>query len=247
MRLQLSLDSYNGVDGSSLSDMRCSQIVKIYEMLESLGNQQISYGDIQEKADRERLFGQTNAKSAIRTFFPLLKKLDFVNYQAEFPANKCFTNLGVSFVLACRAFETVTDETPNKDLVISKLKNIKSNIQKQGLINMYNNPNYKDHNIWVALRLFKHYRTLHWNAFLYSLYCREHNKTLDEAIEEINQMNEESLAGLQFIKEDGELVKSTSYLYLRSFLEEAALIEKVTPMLSKLTPEADYFFKQIEL
>ena len=158
MNIVLAIDTYKGVDGSSLSPKRCSQIVQVYEMLEEMGTKVISYLDIQNEAARRVLFGKTQAKSAIRTFFPLLKKLDFVEYEGYFAANKCFTHLGIQFVLACRALENVTDETHHKEEIIKRLQNIKRSAQKQGLINMYNNPEWKSHNIWIALKLLKEFK-----------------------------------------------------------------------------------------
>ena len=145
MKLSLSVESYKGVDGSSLSPTRCSQMVQVYEMLEALGSTVISYVGIQEEADTKKLFGKTKAKSAIRTFFPLLKKIDFVDYDGDFAANKCFTELGTQFVLACRALDNVTEDTPHKEEIISRLASIKRNAQIKGLINMYNNPEWKNH------------------------------------------------------------------------------------------------------
>ena len=94
MKITLHVDSYKGVDGSSLSSIRCSQMILVYEMLNSMGARVITYVDIQEEAKRQSLFGKTKAKSAIRTFFPLLKKIKFVNYDGNFAANECFTDLG---------------------------------------------------------------------------------------------------------------------------------------------------------
>ena len=178
MNVVLSVESYKGVDGSSLSPTRCSQMVQVYEMLEDMGTKLTSYVEIQEEAARRKLFGKTQAKSAIRTFFPLLKKLDFVEYEGRFAANLCFTELGKQFVLACRALENVTDETPHKDEIISRLKSIKRNAQKEGLINMYKDPEWKSHNMWIALRLLKEFRILHWNEFLYTLHYIEIGKTI---------------------------------------------------------------------
>ena len=72
MNITLSVETYKGVDGSSLSSTRCDQIVQVYEMLELFGSKSLTYIDIQEEAQKRKLFGETNAKSAIRTFFPLL-------------------------------------------------------------------------------------------------------------------------------------------------------------------------------
>lgn len=73
MNITLSVETYKGVDGSSLSSTRCDQIVQVYEMLELFGSKSLTYIDIQEEAQKRKLFGETNAKSAIRTFFPLLE------------------------------------------------------------------------------------------------------------------------------------------------------------------------------
>lgn len=153
MNVVLSVGSYKGVDGSSLSSTRCTQMVKVYEMLEEMGTTLTTYVEIQEEAARRKLFGKTKAKSAIRTFFPLLKKLHFVNYDGTFAANMCFTELGTQFVLACRALENVSDDTSHKDEIISRLKSIKRNAQQKGLVNMYNDPEWKSHNMWIALKL----------------------------------------------------------------------------------------------
>lgn len=132
MQIKLPIESYSGVDGSSLSPTRCAQIVKIYEMLQSFGSKTISYIDIQEEAAKRNLFGKTKAKNAIRTFFPLLRKIDFVNYDGEFAACDCFTDLGKQFVIACRTIENVTEETINRQQIINRLEDIKKKCSKRG-------------------------------------------------------------------------------------------------------------------
>lgn len=246
MKIKLSLDCYKGVDGSSLSTMRCTQIIKVYEMLEKMGTSLISYIGIQEEADRLRLFGSTKAKSAIRTFFPLLKKINFVNYDDSFAANTCFTELGKQFVLACRALNNVTDETPHKEEIISRLQNIKRNAQCQGLINMYHNPENKSHNIWIALRLLKELKVIHWNEFLYTLHLLKKEKSFEEVISEI-KTNKSKIANIEFLSEDDKELPNTCYSYIRSYLEEAGLISKVSPLESKLAENAYLFFSQIDL
>ena len=42
MKISLSVESYKGVDGSSLSTTRCEQLVQVYEMLEQLGDLNIT-------------------------------------------------------------------------------------------------------------------------------------------------------------------------------------------------------------
>lgn len=246
MNIILSVDSYKGVDGSSLSPTRCSQMVQVYEMLDELGSKVITYVDIQEEAQRRKLFGQTQAKSAIRTFFPLLKKLDFVDYDGAFAANMCFTELGTQFVLACRALENVTDDTPHKDEIIARLKSIKRNAQKKGLVNMYNDPEWKSHNIWIALKLLKEFRVLHWNEFLYTLHCIEIGESVDKAIEKIKE-NPNKIDNITFLNDNGEVLPNTCYSYIRSFLEEAGLISKVSKLKSKLLEEGETFYSQISI
>lgn len=244
MNIILSVESYKGVDGSSLSPTRCSQMIQVYEMLEKLGNKVITYVYIQEEAERRKLFGKTQAKSAIRTFFPLLKKLDFVDYEGEFAANKCFTELGTQFVLACRALENVSDDTPHKDEIISRLKNIKRNAQKKGLVNMFNDPEWKSHNIWIALKLLKEFKILHWNEFLYTLSCIENGESIDMTIKKIKE-NQKKIDSITFLNENGEKLPNTCYSYIRSFLEEAGIISKVSKTKSKLLEEGETFYLQI--
>lgn len=244
MNITLSVETYKGVDGSSLSPTRCDQIVQVYEMLELFGNKNLTYIEIQEEAHKRKLFGETNAKSAIRTFFPLLKKIGFVNYDGTFFANKCFTELGTQFVLACRALNNVSENTPNKDEVIARLKNIKQNAQKQGLVTMFHNKEYESHNMWVAIKLLKEFPILNWNVFLYALYFLELGMTIDETIEEIKK-NKASIDTIQFVNEEGEKLPNTCYSYLRSFLEESGIIRKVSSKESALVNRFDKIFTQI--
>lgn len=246
MKIPLALESYKGVDGSSLSSARCSQIVRVYEMLEDSGDEPITYVGIQELAESQKLFGSTAAKNAIRTFFPLLKKLDFVNYNGEFPANKCFTELGTQFVLVCRALEKVSDETKRKNEVIVKLTHIKHSIQKQGLINMYNNPTYSNHNMWLVLKLLQRFRVIHWNEFLFLLHCKEVGKSTEEAFDEIGRLKDQ-IEDFEFVNEKEDPLPNTCYSYLRSFLIEAGIIENLNSTISTVTEEADEFFHAINI
>ena len=246
MKIPLAVETYKGVDGSSLSPTRCSQIVQVYEMLDDFGDELITYVGIQELAESQKLFGSTAAKSAIRTFFPLLKKLDFVNYDGEFPANKCFTELGTQFVLVCRALENVSDGTKNKNEVVKKLTHIKHSIQKQGLINMYNNPAYVSHNMWLAIKLFQRFRVIHWNEYLFLLHCKEVGKSIEEALDEIARLKDQ-IEEYEFVNEKEEPLPNTCYSYLRSFLIEAGLIENLNSTISTVTDEADEFFHAIKI
>lgn len=170
--------------------------------------------------------------------------MDFVEYEGTFAANMCFTELGTQFVLACRALENVTDDTPHKDEIVSRLKSIKRNAQKKGLINMYNDPEWKSHNMWIVLRLLKVFGILHWNEFLYTLHYIEIGKTIEEAIARIKE-DKRKIDSIIFLNEEGNILPNTCYSYLRSFLEEAGLIAKVSPLESKLLDDADLFYSQI--
>lgn len=246
MRIKLSVDSYKGVDGSSLSPLRCDQMVLVYDMLEELGSKEMTYVDIQDEAQRRKLFGRTKAKSAIRTFFPLLKKLDFVEYDGTFAANMCFTELGTQFVLACRALKNVTDSTPHKDEVIARLNSIKRNAQAKGLVNMYNDPEWETHNIWIVLKLFKVFKILHWNEFLFTLHYLEIGKTIEAAIDEI-KVNKVKIDNIEFVNESNVPLPTTCYSYLRSFLEEIGIISKVSACESKLLDSSELLYSQINI
>lgn len=246
MKISLSVDAYKGVDGTSLSKARCNQIIKVYEMLEEFGNDSITYVGIQELAESQKLFGSTAAKSAIRTFFPLLKKLEFVIYDGTFAANKCFTTLGTQFVLTCRAINNISDETPNSKEILARLHHIKRNIQKEGILNMRNNPSYSNNNLWLALLLFKRCRVIHWNEFLYLLHCKEYGEDINESLNDISKLKDE-IEEYEFVNEKGDNLPNTCYSYLRSLLTETGIIENLTPSISSVTEEADEFFHALNL
>ena len=245
MKIVLPKSSYKSVDGSSLSDARCTQIVQVYEMLDSMGDRIINYKGIQEEALNLNLFGKAKDDSVIRTFFPLLKKLGFVNYEGQFPANKCFTELGTVFVLATRVLNNITNETPNRQEVIVRTKSIKYNAQRQGLLNMYKNPECKKHNIWLALKLLKEFRTIKWNEFLYAIYRIDKGFDFEAIVAEIKSKKDE-INSYEFTREDGAALPNTCYSYIRSFLEEAGLITNPSTKESTLTEDADEFFSQLD-
>jgi hypothetical protein len=149
MKVIIKKSSYKGADGSSLSDERCQQFVKLHDCCASLGEKKISYKELQEIAEEKKLYGATQAGNAIRTFAPLLLKLGFVEYNnGIFAANSFFTKDGKTFIKILKAY-FVAKQTSNTYLV-SQLKVAKQDIQRLGLYNMYLNPNFKTHNIWLA-------------------------------------------------------------------------------------------------
>ena len=113
---------------------------------------------------------------------------------------------------------------------------------------MYNDPEWKNHNMWIALKLLKELRILHWNEFLYTLHCFELGKNIQDAISDIktNKSEIDSIVFTTFDKNGNEVVlQDTCYSYLRSYLEEAGLIGKVSSGESKLLEESDLFYSQI--
>lgn len=217
-------------------------------MLDGFGEKIMSYVDIQSYADKLKIFGSTQAESAIRTFFPLLKKLGFVQYEDNFPANTCFTKLGTQFVLSYRIIKHSNNGTSYDGEIATIAQRVKVNAQRQGLILMNTKPECQKHNIWVALALLKAFREIHWNEFLYAIYRVHQTKTLNKVIEEIQEKRKE-IRGYYFTKENGDALPNTCYSYIKSFLEEASLIHKPSKnnkMESFVTDECDYFFKQIK-
>ena len=59
--------------------------------------------------------------------------------------------------------------------------------------------------------------------------------------------NKRKIDAIEFLNEDDEALPNTCYSYLRSYLEEAGLISKVSSLESKLLDEADLFYSQISL
>ena len=109
---------------------------------------------------------------------------------------------------------------------------------------MYNDPEWKSHNIWIALKLLKEFKMIHWNDFLFTLHYMEVGKTINEAIEKIKE-DPNKVETITFINEDGDVLPNTCYSYIRSFLEEAGLISKVSKLKSKLLEDGETFYSQI--
>lgn len=78
----------------------------------------------------------------------------------------------------------------------------------------------------------------------YALYRKEKGASISETIEEI-KANKKKIDSIVFVNDDKQILPNTCYSYLRSFLEEAGLISKVSTLESKLLEESDVFFSQI--
>lgn len=177
--------------------------------------------------------------------FPSFEKIGFVNYDDTFRANECFTELGILFVLACRAINNVSDKTPHKDIVLERLVNIKQCAQKQGLVEMYLNKEYENHNMWVALKLLKAFTIINWNYFLYALHCLEIGFSLDDAIEEIKKVKDQ-IDTITFVNEEGENCLILVTLILEAF-RGSWYYKKVGSKESALVNPSDKIFTIITL
>ena len=57
--------------------------------------------------------------------------------------------------------------------------------------------------------------------------------------------NQKKIDSITFLNENGEKLPNTCYSYIRSFLEEAGIISKVSKTKSKLLEEGETFYLQI--
>lgn len=221
MIITLKKDSYRGVDGSSLSEDRCQQLVLLYDLSLKLSEKVVTYQKLQIQAEDERLFGETNAPSAIRTFAPLLSKLGFVNYEGSFRADQLFTSNGRLLIHTIRALDIATRMGDAN--IIASLLQTKKNIMRLGLHNMYLNPKFASHNMWIAIALLQYVGEVNWPEFGYMVYLiREQGYSLPEAIEKAEK-NRETKVEYEYYKEAGTKLHSTFYCYIRAFLDEAGI------------------------
>ena len=204
MKITVPFDCYKGADGSSLSDSRCTQIIQVYEMLESMENTRMDYLKLQEEADKRKL------------------------------------------VFTSRALFNIREDTPHKEEIERKLKNVRIMIIRQGLINMNQDPDYSNHNIWIALKMLFALDKLHWNEFVYMLYRLDSDYPFDDTIQDIKKRKEE-IDEMEFLKENGTPLPNTCYSYIRSLLEEALLIENAGKNTSKIIDKSDTFYTQLVL
>jgi hypothetical protein len=143
-------------------------------------------------------------------------------------------------------WEYVEDDTPNKDKILEKLDSIIKKCQKQGLINMRLNPLYKNHNMWIAIKLFKEFGIVHWNEFLYTLHCLEIGETEEYAYKKIRE-DRKKIDNIIFLNEKGENLPDTCYSYIRSYLVEAGLITRITNMEYRVLDSFDNFVSKLNI
>lgn len=236
------IKSYS-TDGSSLSSDRCSQIMSVFDMCESLGSRHVSYREIQDMAVANKIFGDAKADSVIRTICPLLKKIGFVDYpdNHEFKANSFFTDLGKSFVKTIAALEKA-EQLDNKD-AISKIDTARQYHLLLGIDNLAKSE-YRNHNILLALEILKREKIIYWNELLYFLYNLQNGKSLADAIVEANynRLNNETY---EYVNTKGSPIANTTYSYVRSFLIEAGVIPASKSMLSVINIDKLKFIESL--
>lgn len=243
MRITLNKDCYRGSDGSSLSDTRCEQMVLLYDMLEGIPDEFVTYKQIQAYAVKCSLYGTAKADSVIRTYFPLLCKLGFARNEDDYQkTSDVFTDTGNQMILLYRAMAGAKEV--NNQEVVDRLYGIKAGLIQLGIKFWFNTESEKDNNIWLALDLFGKMNTLDWDEFLYAVYLWHKGSNTADIISAIinNRNNGEDY---EFFKEDGRPLPDTTYTYIRALLIEGSIIRNVNPRTSVVTIEGQNFIKTL--
>lgn len=246
MKITLKKSSYKGTDGSSLSESRCKQFVTLYNFCQQLGDVMIDYDKLQKKAVEAKLYGETQADKAIRTFAPLLSKLGFVNYEGQFQANKLFTDNGIMLIQTVQALE-LAKSTGNQALIKS-LNYAKQDIQRLGLHNMFLNPEWQKHNIWIAIAVLQELGDIFWEDFGFLVYqVKEQGKSVKDAISAL-ELEHDKETIFEYFKEDGTKMSNTFYSYIHAFLVEAGIARDTDAVgYSKICDEAEDFLELINI
>lgn len=249
MNIRLEYPLYNA-DGSSFTLTRCNQICDVYDMTMKSANFITSYRGIQELATENNIFGTigfTQTASAIRTIFPILKKLGLIiayDEVKEFKIYDFFTSKGKAFVLTHKAL-VKAQEIENKPL-IHECEDAKSAILRDGIKYMFDRGSYPEHNIWFALTYLKYQKQIIWKEFLYMVYLYNKGYGLLE-IEKQIQKNRDINIQYNYVSTDGAEIKSTSYSYLKALLTEAEIVKEYQKGVSVTTYKGYDFLNQLNL
>lgn len=85
MKIPLDVETYKGVDGSSLSSTRCFQIVRVYDMLEKFGNEEISFWAFRSWLKARCFLAQLLPKVQFAHFSLFSRNLILLNMMGLFP------------------------------------------------------------------------------------------------------------------------------------------------------------------
>lgn len=236
---------YDGVDGTNISEFRCDQYLLLMGLCERLGEQEVSYTDIQNEAEKENLFGvTTKAASAVRTICPILNKFGFVRtYQhAKFPANEFFTPAGKMFVKILSALQKSSKLEERIPKLETILTGIKVKAIQLGLLNMtYSQPNHK---IWLIVYALTELGYITKNIYYYMLRAIQEETSVSDAIQQVK--TDASAAEDEYLREDGQPMDSTNFGYLVANLKDAGLVTDSNE--KEYIPTSDYhrFFSLLQ-
>lgn len=242
MRITLNKEYYKGTDGSSLSDTRCEQMVTLFDMLNGISDEFVTYKQIQDYAVAQSLYGEAKADSVIRTFFPLLCKLGFAKNDDYIKTNEIFTDNGKQLILLSRAMSEA--KSIKNQEVVDRLYAVKANLIQLGIKFWFNTESEKDNNIWLAIDLFSKMETVDWDEFLYAVYLWHRGDNIDDVISKLIN-NRNNGIEYEFFKEDGRPLPDTTFTYIRALLIEAHIIRNINSSTSTITQEGKNFIETL--
>lgn len=249
MEIKLRYELYNA-DGSSFTPTRCEQICDVFDMTTKYGDSIISYRQLQELAFENNVFGAIgfdHTASAIRTIFPILKKLGLiVDYEMikEFKSVDFFSAKGKAFVLTHRAL--MKAQGLGNEPLIKECEDAKSAILRDGIKTMYEKGSYSDHNIWLALTFFKYQGGIIWKEFLYMVYLNDMGLSITDIDTKLQENRKQGIE-YNYKSTDGREIRSTAYSYLKALLNEADVIQDTHKGISKTTYKGYDLLNQLKL
>lgn len=249
MEVRLRYELYNA-DGSSFTSTRCEQICDVFDMTTKYGDTIISYRLLQELASENNVFGAIgfdHTASAIRTIFPILKKLGLIiDYETikDFKSVDFFSTKGKAFVLTHKAL--MKAQALENEPLIKECEDAKSAILRDGIKTMYERGSYNEHNIWFALTFLKDKECIVWKEFLYMVYLNDAGFSTTE-IESKLQENREKGVEYDYRSTEGREIRSTAYSYLKALLNEADVIQDLHKGISNITHKGYDLLNQLKL
>ncbi len=249
MEVRLRYELYNA-DGSSFTSTRCEQICSVFDMTIKCGDSVVSYRRLQELASENNVFGAIgfeHTASAIRTIFPILKKLGLIiDYETikDFKSVDFFSTKGKAFVLTHKAL--MKAQELGKEPLIKECKDAKSAILRDGITTMYEKGIYSDHNIWSALTFLKYQGSIIWKEFLYMVYLNDVGLSITDIDSKLKENRKQGIE-YNYKSTDGREIRSTAYSYLKALLNEADVIQDTHKGISNTTYKGYNLLNQLKL
>ena len=235
---------YDGADGTSITEDRCEKYLALLKMTEQMGEIECNYKEIQKYATDINLFPETNnIPSAVRTIVPLLMKFGFIiDYDRKtFLANTFFTKAGKMFVYILDAIKKNNDRMMPDSVLAQCLNRAKTLTLQLGLINMASS--FPENKIWILLYLIKRIGYVNSDIFYYTLSCLQDEKTVDDAIDSIN--NDISVTKNDYVKEDKTSMEPNPFTYRVNVLRDMGLVEQKADRNYYFTEDSDNFLNQL--